>query len=225
MNKENTFNNFIENLKVAENFSIPIDRFLLHLFTAALLSYILGKIYIRYGRTMSNRPAFASNFILLTVTTMIIITIVKSSLALSLGLVGALSIVRFRTAIKEPEELSYLFFSISIGLGLGADQFVITIVGFVAIIIFIIFKSFNTKSADFYTTLIVTDTTGKLKLENCNLVLQENCRNIELRRLDNKQNFIELVYRIEVQNAGQLNNVIEKLKNNNEGISIQFLEA
>ena len=53
---------------------------------------------------------------------MVMITIVKSSLALSLGLVGALSIVRFRTAIKEPEELSYAFLSIAIGLGLGADQ-------------------------------------------------------------------------------------------------------
>ena len=53
---------------------------------------------------------------------MIIITIVKSSLALSLGLVGALSIVRFRTAIKDPEELSFLFISIAIGLGMGANQ-------------------------------------------------------------------------------------------------------
>ena len=66
---------------------------------------------------------------LLAVTTMFIITVVKSSLALSLGLVGALSIVRFRAAIKEPEELTYLFFAISIGLGLGADQRVVTLAG------------------------------------------------------------------------------------------------
>ena len=46
----------------------------------------------------------------------------KSSLALSLGLVGAFSIVRFRTPIKEPEELAYLFMAIAMGLGLGADQ-------------------------------------------------------------------------------------------------------
>ena len=48
---------------------------------------------------------------------MLIITVVKTSLALSLGLVGALSIVRFRSAIKDPEELLYLFFSIAIGIG------------------------------------------------------------------------------------------------------------
>ena len=57
----------------------------------------------------------------------LIISIVKSSLALSLGLVGALSIVRFRAAIKEPEELVYLFFVISIGLSNGANQFLLSI--------------------------------------------------------------------------------------------------
>lgn len=59
---------------------------------------------------------------------MLVITVVKSSLALSLGLVGALSIIRFRSAIKEPEELTYLFLAISLGLGFGANQTVITII-------------------------------------------------------------------------------------------------
>ena len=77
---------------------------------------------------------FAKNFVMMSMTTMFIITVVKSSLALSLGLVGALSIVRFRAAIKEPEELSYLFLTIAIGLGLGADQRLITIVAFIVIV-------------------------------------------------------------------------------------------
>ena len=131
--------NIIE--KIDHNVPIIIDEFVLRLFIAALLAYLLGKLYVRYGRSMSNRQAFAANFILLTVATMIIITIVKSSLALSLGLVGALSIVRYRTAIKEPEELSFLFIAITIGLGLGAEQVIPTLVGFLAISFFIILKS------------------------------------------------------------------------------------
>ena len=55
----------------------------------------------------SDRSLFSKNFIFISLTTMLIITIIKSSLALSLGLVGALSIIRFRTAIKEPEELMF----------------------------------------------------------------------------------------------------------------------
>lgn len=54
---------------------------------------------------------------------------VESSLALSLGLVGALSIVRFRAAIKEPEEIVYLFFCIALGLALGAEYYMLPIAG------------------------------------------------------------------------------------------------
>ena len=71
---------------------------------------------------------------ILAVATTLIITIVKSSLALSLGLVGALSIVRFRAAIKDPEELTYLFLVIAIGLGLGANQPLLTVIGFLVAI-------------------------------------------------------------------------------------------
>ena len=71
-------------------------------------------------------------FVLLT--TVLVISIVKSSLALSLGLVGALSIVRFRTPIKEPEELAYLFLCIAAGLGLGANQTLPTIIAIILIL-------------------------------------------------------------------------------------------
>ena len=99
-----------------------IGEFSVNLILAAILGIILGFLYVKFGTSFSNRKTFSKNFPLLTMTTMFIITIVKSSLALSLGLVGALSIVRFRAAIKEPEELTFLFVAISIGLGLGAGQ-------------------------------------------------------------------------------------------------------
>ena len=72
---------------------------------------------------------------MLSLITFLVILIVKSSLALSLGLVGALSIVRFRTPIKEPEELIYLFLAIALGLGYGAGQIIPTTS--IAIIIFL----------------------------------------------------------------------------------------
>lgn len=78
---------------------------------------------------------------LMALTTMLIISIVKSSLALSLGLVGALSIVRFRAAIKDPEELAYIFLAIALGLGFGADLAYMTTVFFVLILVFILLQS------------------------------------------------------------------------------------
>ena len=79
------------------------------------------------------------------------ITVIKFSLALSLGLVGALSIVRFRAAIKEPEELVYLFFIISIGLANGANQFLLSTISTLIIIFFLFLRNFyqSKKSKDF----------------------------------------------------------------------------
>ena len=85
----------------------------------------------------------------------LIITVVKSSLALSLGLVGALSIVRFRTAIKNPEELIFLFLCIAIGVGLGANQiFVVTCAAFTFIIAYVYISFTRTKF--FGDTFLVT---------------------------------------------------------------------
>ena len=65
-----------------------------------------------FGSSLSNRREFSRTFPMILMTTILIISIVKSSWQLGLGLVGALSIVRFRTPIKEPEELAYLFLAI-----------------------------------------------------------------------------------------------------------------
>lgn len=108
---------------------ITLNTFIISLFLSLILSLIIGKVYIKKGKSLSNRRNLANIFPLLTITTTLIIAVIKSSLALSLGLVGALSIIRFRTPIKEPEELTYIFLSIAIGLGLGAEQYFATLIG------------------------------------------------------------------------------------------------
>jgi len=137
MNKPITFQQFL-----AENTpSIALPDFLVNLLLTFLLAFLVSTVYVRCGKSISNRRVFARNLTIIAMTTMLIITIVKSSLALSLGLVGALSIVRFRTPIKEPEELAFLFLSIAVGLGLGAGQRMVTVAGCVAIVLVLIVRS------------------------------------------------------------------------------------
>jgi len=111
----------------AEANNLAIPSLLLNLLLGAALGGMLRAQYVRFSGSLANREIFARNFIPLILAVTLIITVVKSSLALSLGLVGALSIVRFRTPIKDPEELVYLFIAIAIGLGLGAEQSVATV--------------------------------------------------------------------------------------------------
>jgi len=103
----------------------------------AIALYVRG-LYRRFGSSIGNRDSFAAVFPMLTAVTVLIIFVVKSSLALSLGLVGALSIVRFRAAIKSPEELVYLFFCIGIGVALGAEHRLLALVAVVVVSAFIV---------------------------------------------------------------------------------------
>ncbi len=91
-----------------------------YLLLGGLLAVYIRLLYRRFSTSPSDSDSITRVFPLLTLVTIGVISVVKSSLALSLGLVGALSIVRFRAAIKEPEELVYLFLCIGVGLALGA---------------------------------------------------------------------------------------------------------
>lgn len=108
---------------------------------AYLLLAGLGGLYLRFlyrhtSGSASDADAITRVFPLLVVITTAVIAVVKSSLALSLGLVGALSIVRFRSAIKEPEELVYLFLCVAVGLALGNELPLLAILLILAATIF-----------------------------------------------------------------------------------------
>ena len=108
--------------------NISLSGALIGMFLSLGSAILIRYLYLKFGRSLNNREYFGNIFLLLSVTTCTVIIIVKYSLALSLGLVGALSIVRFRAAIKEPEELVYLFLVIALGLAFGANQFFIGLI-------------------------------------------------------------------------------------------------
>ena len=125
MNKD-----LLNSLSFSDNINLSISSFIVSILLSFILSLLLSKIYRRYSNSFSNPNSLARVLPILSIGTTIIIAVVKSSLALSLGLVGALSIVRFRTPIKEPEELTYIFLTIGIGLATGANQYIVVIIGF-----------------------------------------------------------------------------------------------
>ena len=104
---------------------IDFKSFIIGIIISGFSAYILRIAYIHTSNSLSNKENFSSIFVPLAMATCVVITVIKFSLALSLGLVGALSIVRFRAAIKEPEELVFLFITIAIGIANGANQFLI----------------------------------------------------------------------------------------------------
>lgn len=195
--------NLFQKFLITENANISINDFLINSLVVIVLSILLAFTYRKCGNSLSNRKGFAANFILLAFTTMLIITIVKSSLALSLGLVGALSIVRFRAAIKEPEELAYLFIAIAIGLGLGANQTLIILVAF-AILMLILWSRFwlspNLKTQNLYLSLSSVNAEN-FKLEELNAIVSKHFGSFRLKRYDTQEKQMELAYLVELNNT------------------------
>ncbi len=170
--------------------------FVINLIVCTLLAMLVAKFYIRYGNAVSNRARFASNFVPLALTTMSIMVIVKPSVALSLGLVGALSIVRFRAAIKDPEELTYLFLTIGVGLATGADQPLIAIVVVLFILLFLYLSkrmgnSPSFKEEDRFYINITTDITDIVKI---NSLLNQSFSSVELKRMDTLPNGLDMSF-------------------------------
>ena len=214
---------------VAAPLSLP--ALLINLGLGILLSLIVAWYYVQFGRSLSNRRRFAPILPMLTLITLLVITIVKSSLALSLGLVGALSIVRFRTAIKDPEELIFLFFAIAIGLGLGADQRVPTLAAVGVIMAYLVFrvilrKSFNHGSSHSLYLNIEMDDTDKpgVDFSTINDLLLKDVPQVDLRRLDNQNGSLQVTYYVSVNDQQTIVNLMDHLRQEFPGSSISLVE-
>ncbi|MEC9423781.1 MAG: DUF4956 domain-containing protein [Nitrospinota bacterium] len=203
-----------------------LGTFILSGILAFLYGYLLSLVYIRFGRPLSSGKSFGQTFVLVAMTTMFIITVVKSSLALSLGLIGALSIVRFRTPIKEPEELSYLFVAVGIGLGLGANQFLITTVAFLIIIFAIIFLKRGSTNTS-YENLYLTARSGEQDeniINKVNETLLQYCDSIQLKRLSTTTTLFEAVYLLGIENTEQLTGLNNELRSIKPDLELSFVD-
>ncbi len=214
-----------EEFLTVSNANVPISAFILNIILSVFLGFLLSLLYLRYGNSLSNRRHFGKNFLLISTTTMLIIAVIKSSLALSLGLVGAMSIIRFRTAIKEPEELTYLYISVAIGLGLGADRPIITILSFLIISIIIIsIKKFSKKdktSQNMYFT-IRYKINNKITTDDIFAVLKKNFNNVSLRRLYETKKIIEVSFIVATCSFAMIDKAKKELQQMNNTLKITF---
>ncbi len=193
-----------------ETIQVDLITFIVSLITVAILSALIQLFYLKFSTSLSNKHDFSKNFVVLGIATCIVIMIVKNSLALSLGLVGALSIVRFRAAIKEPEELVFLFLIIAAGLGAGSGQIKITAVGviFSLFIIFIYSKIFNKSKLESNETINISiskdDLIKDIQIEKMINNLKKITDQIEFVSMSRKKNSTNINLEIKVKDFEKL---------------------
>ncbi len=142
-----------------ENFAeISFQQGALMMVTSIALGLLICLIYrISYRGVLFSRSFCVSLMAMDVITTLIILT-VSQSIVISLGMVGALSIVRFRTAIKDPMDIAFLYFSIAVGIMCGADLLTLAILGTVVVGAIIIIASKISGSGDCYILMVTVET-------------------------------------------------------------------
>ena len=120
-------NENIQNIFEITSVQLSPIQIIINLTVCIICALILNFVYKTFSNTATNK--FVKIFPIYAIAIFLIITVIQSSIALSLGLVGALSIIRFRTAIKEPEQLIYLLMCTGIGIGAAANQLEAVLIG------------------------------------------------------------------------------------------------
>ncbi|MBQ9308614.1 MAG: DUF4956 domain-containing protein [Clostridia bacterium] len=132
-----------------------------------LVGCIVAFTYKKCYRGVLYSPNFSLTLIMLTLITTPVVMCIKSDISLSMGMVGALSIVRFRTAVKEPLDTAYMFWALTMGILLGAELYVVAlaVVLGIAVILFVLsFVKFN--SPNNYLLVVHYDESAEFDIEN-----------------------------------------------------------
>ena len=179
------------------------------LIAAVIMGLLIYEVYKKYYRGVVFSRNYAITLVGMTVLTSMVTLAISTNIVISLGMVGALSIVRYRTAIKEPLDLMYMFWAITTGITIGASMYILALAAFLIMLIFIICSGRKSHGGHQYMLVAhysgdaagdgIERALGKLKYsvrskicrgESTELTLQVRCRN------DN-QTFMENIRKID----------------------------
>ena len=191
-----------------------------------IMSFIVKTFYIRRSFSLTGKMHIVPIIPILSAVVFLVILVVKSSLALSLGLVGALSIVRFRTPIKEPEELVYLFLAIALGLGYAAGYTLMTtaIMSLILLIIYLWLSNVKVNQTLEYN-LVITWMKKTLPFERISDEVSNVVESLKLVRLEHTSELNTAVLLVSPNQNTKLDDLINQLTELDDEISVSFYEA
>ena len=202
-----SFNDIFKNSFMERNVEFSILDTLISL----VLAYALGMfIYFIYKKTYQGvmfSQSFGVSLIALTMISTFIILAVTSNVVLSLGMVGALSIVRFRTAIKDPLDIVYLFWSVGVGIVLGALMYPLAVIGSVIVgVILLIFVRAKTPDCDYILVVECNDDAAEQKAA---AIISEGAKKSAIKSKTVAKGYLEVTYEIKL--SGESTAFVNKL--------------
>ena len=185
-------------------------KIVIGLVLGCIVGLIIAFVYKRCYRGVLYSPTFAMTLMMLTLITTPVVMCIKSNISLSMGMVGALSIVRFRTAVKDPMDTAYMFWALTMGILLGAELYVhalAVVLGISVILMLMTFVHFRNPNSyllvvhyDDYAeqeiTQLLRRTVRQRKLRSKTVTRSGAEMTVEV-RLDSKQDLVSAVLNIE----------------------------
>ena len=214
MSKKELLKYLIEN-----NVGISVTQILISMCITVLLSMFIYWVYKKtYSGVMYSKNFNITIMLISTVTSMVMM-IIGSNLALSLGMVGALSIIRFRSAIKDPKDIGFLFWGIAVGLSTGTGIYIIGIIGsiFIAFLLFIFDRGIYNDNC--YLLIVKGNDINFDKIES---IIKEHTSKFNLKMKNSADIFTEATYEIKLK-RNEDNEILRELKTIENIININIV--
>ena len=207
------FNEKITELLEAMTFSPDAMQVMVSLAAAMGLTLILWIAYRLANTEATYQPRFAATLVSLALLSTILMDLIQSNLALSLGMLGSLSIVRFRTNIRDPRDIGFIFWSMAVGLAASTGSYVIGLVGSLVLGLFLILTG-RRSNAPRDMMLVVRG--SHTDLDTVGAVVEGGCTRNSVKAKNVLADSFELVY--EVRIAAEESNVLIRRLFELEGI-------
>lgn len=185
-----TFNDIFKSSFLENVTSISIFDMVIAMVLAFAIGMFIFLIYMKTYQGVMYSSSFGITLVALTMISTLVILAVTSNVVLSLGMVGALSIVRFRTAIKEPLDIAFLFWSIAVGIVLAAGMIPLAVFGSVLIGIFLLI--FANRKSHLLPYIVVLSCNGHESETKAKEFLQKNVKKLQVKSKSAQNDNVEL---------------------------------
>lgn len=185
-----------------------------------VVSFVCGLIISFVYRVTYKGPnysrTFVSSLIVLTIITSLVLLVIGNNLATAFGLVGAMSIIRFRTAVRDVQDIVFIFFSLGIGMASGVGLYMVAVIGtvFICLVLLLLSNTNVFQTADVNYLIHITYKPCELK-DEVKEALKKNTNSLKVvnvRALDEKD-YIEVYYNMKLKKGVEKELLIRKIKN------------
>ena len=199
-------------------YQLTFREVLLHLLMALVCGIIISIVYRQTYKGLSYSTTFVNSLIMLCMIVSVVIMVIGNNLATAFGLVGAMSIIRFRTAVKDTQDIMFIFFSLSIGLACGVGIYEVALLGTIIVgAVFYIIVKVNLsapRKRDFLLQMVVSAKTGDGF--DASSVIDKFCRKyslVNVKALGEENNqYLELSYYIKLKKEENSQLLVKELK-------------